>query len=72
MKINIVVILFCIISFSAHAQDIEYARKHVSVLCSPDFHGRGYVKEGDKKAAEYISSELGKLGVKYQKKYPND
>lgn len=55
--------------FSAKAQNIEYARKTINTLCSPEFHGRGYVNGGDGKAASFIYEELKKLDkvkVQYQ------
>jgi len=39
------------------AQDIDYAKKVIKDLCSEQMFGRGYVNEGDKKAAEYIRKE---------------
>jgi aminopeptidase YwaD len=49
------------------AQDIEYARKTINTLCSPKYNGRGYVKNGDGKAAAFIYKELKKLkGVEVQ------
>lgn len=33
-------------------------RKEISKLCSESFHGRGYVKNGDRKAATYIASQF--------------
>lgn len=47
---------------------VEYAREITSKLCSPDFHGRGYVKKGDSIAAEYIVEEFKKLDVAGYKK----
>lgn len=51
------VVLFCISGFS-RAQDINYVRTVIKDLCSSEMAGRGYVKNGDKKAAEYIREEL--------------
>lgn len=49
------------------AQDIDYARKTINTLCSPKYNGRGYVKNGDGKAAAFIYKELKKLkGVEVQ------
>lgn len=41
-----------------HGQDVHYARKLVRVLSSEGFHGRGYVSDGDKKAALFIKREM--------------
>ncbi len=40
------------------AQDIDYAREVIQTLCSPAYHGRGYVNEGDRKAAIFLIQEL--------------
>jgi hypothetical protein len=55
------------ICFSAHvsAQHPEYARKVINDLCSEDFAGRGYVKEGAEKAATYIAAEYKKAGLQF-------
>ena len=45
-------------------QDIEYARKNISILASEKMHGRGYVKKGDRKAAKFIRKEFKKNGLK--------
>jgi aminopeptidase YwaD len=37
-------------------------------LCSPEFHGRGYVNKGDSIAAEFIAAEFKKIGLKPLKK----
>ncbi len=53
-----------LIAFSLLAQDTSYVRRIITDLASPDFHGRGYVKNGDKKAAGYLLSEVKQLGLK--------
>ncbi|HTB07548.1 MAG TPA: M20/M25/M40 family metallo-hydrolase [Bacteroidia bacterium] len=45
-----------------HAQK-DYARKVVDTLASPYMEGRGYVDNGDKKAAKYITGEFKKSGL---------
>jgi aminopeptidase YwaD len=57
-------VLFSCFAFYATGQDSAYAIKVISKLSSPEFHGRGYVKNGDKKAAHYIINELKKQGIK--------
>lgn len=37
-------------------------------LCSPEFHGRGYVNKGDSIAVEFIAAEFKKIGLKPLKK----
>ncbi|MFN5149433.1 MAG: M28 family metallopeptidase [Flavobacteriia bacterium] len=43
---------------------IEEVRRITQTLCSPQFHGRGYVNRGDSIAAEFIASEFQKIGLK--------
>ena len=59
--------LFFITVFSSFSQIDEYKRI-TSVLCSSDFHGRGYVKKGDSVAADYIKREFQRIGLKPRKK----
>lgn len=70
MRKNLIAILLVFSGvFALSAQNIEYARKTIDILCSPEFHGRGYVNGGDAKAAAFIYKELKKLDnvkVQYQ------
>jgi len=56
--------------FYAFAQEInrgevyQYARKVVDTMTSESMHGRGYVNDGDKIAANYIRSTFKNLGLK--------
>ena len=52
--------LFCA---KLQAQDVDYAKRVVKDLCSPEMAGRGYVKKGMQKAADYIQSEYKKQGL---------
>jgi len=45
-------------------QDIAYARTVINKLCSGGFHGRGYAKNGDHRAAGFIRDELSKAGIR--------
>lgn len=47
---------------------IEEVRRITQTLCSPEFHGRGYVNKGDSIAAEFIALEFQKIGLKPLKK----
>jgi aminopeptidase YwaD len=47
----------------ANAQDLNYARAIVKKICSEKFYGRGYIKNGDAKAAIFLRKELKVLGV---------
>ena len=61
-----VVMNYCISS----AQQVEYAKDVIGKLCSPDMKGRGYVDNGDLKAASFVASEFEKTGLKkYSKTY---
>jgi aminopeptidase YwaD len=46
-----------------HAQNLSYARQVVNMLCSDEMAGRGYVKDGSKKAADFIATEFQKAGL---------
>lgn len=39
------------------------AREHLNALAGPEMYGRGYVKNGDGLAAEYLSEEFKKVGA---------
>jgi hypothetical protein len=59
--------------FASVAQNLEYAKTVVDILCSDELAGRGYVKDGSKKAAEFIKSEYKKAGLKsFGSKYEQD
>jgi hypothetical protein len=46
------------------AQDMPRVRQIIDTLTSESMHGRGYVNDGDKKAAEYISGQFSQIGLK--------
>ncbi len=48
----------------ATAQDLQYVRKQLIKLCSPELYGRGYYKRGDGIAADYIAGQLKQVGAK--------
>lgn len=60
---NSAVFLFLLLSSSCFAQDAVYVRKMVNVLSSPAMWGRGYTKDGMKKAADFLSAEYKKIGL---------
>ena len=69
MKI-ILVLLTLFLSLNAVAQNLEYARAIVDTLASDGMKGRGYVGDGDKIAANFISNEFEKIGlIPYSKNY---
>jgi len=47
------------------SQDKPYATKVIETLASPSYHGRGYFKKGDLKAARYIRSQFRQHGLHY-------
>jgi aminopeptidase YwaD len=55
--------LLGIMVISTNAQDISYNRKIVDTLTSPYFWGRGYTKDGMKKAADFLSGEFKNTGL---------
>ena len=52
--------LFPLSSFS---QDQTYVKAMIDSLCAPRYHGRGYVENGDTKAAHFIKRQVEELGV---------
>jgi hypothetical protein len=48
---------------TSFAQDIDYARHIIDTLASPAMEGRGYVNDGDHKAAAFIRKEFQKDGL---------
>ncbi len=57
-----------IVSIAIWGQDFDYSKKIVQKLSSPEFKGRGYVKDGNKIAAKFISNEFQTIGLKSFKK----
>ncbi|MDT8411685.1 MAG: M20/M25/M40 family metallo-hydrolase [Vicingaceae bacterium] len=55
---------FFLLVFSAKSQDVVYAKKMLDTLASSYFEGRGAVKNGEKKAADFIAKEYKKHGLK--------
>lgn len=49
---------------ATQAQTKKYALKVLDILTSEQYHGRGYVNDGDRKAADYIAGEFERMGVK--------
>ncbi len=63
MKLITVLILTALIS-NVYCQQKQQAIKHIAVLTADSLYGRGYVNNGDKKAASYLRLQLTKYGVK--------
>lgn len=47
------------------SQNLDYAREVIDSLCSEYMHGRGYVRDGHLRAANYLVREYKKHGLKY-------
>lgn len=57
-------LLLLTIDFSiSSAQDLNYTHRVIDTLTSPSMHGRGYVQNGDKIAANYLKGEFQKLNI---------
>ncbi|MDR2009805.1 MAG: M28 family peptidase [Bacteroidales bacterium] len=63
-KVIIYIIFFVGITTSLFSQNVEKTKERVGKLSSQEFYGRGYVKDGVNKAADYIKKELETTGVK--------
>ncbi len=63
-KLFVFAIALLIGGASLPAQDTNYVRQVLNQLASERMHGRGYSFRGDSIAAQYIRSELRRLGVK--------
>ncbi|RYD54989.1 MAG: M28 family peptidase [Sphingobacteriales bacterium] len=48
----------------SQAQDIAFGKAIVDTLTKPYFWGRGYTKDGMKKAADFLSAQLSSYGLK--------
>lgn len=64
MKKSVLLLFFIASCFLTKAQELNYAKEVVKTLSSREFKGRGYVGNGDKKAARYIRSQFVSLGLK--------
>ncbi len=56
-------ILSCLLTFSVFGQN-QLTKTYIETLCSPSFHGRGYVNAGDSIAANYIAKSFQEIGLK--------
>ncbi|MBN4065979.1 M28 family peptidase, partial [Candidatus Amoebophilus asiaticus] len=57
-KIIILALFLVLIKLEVFSQDLNYARKIIDTLASEFMQGRGYVNDGDKKAASFIEAEF--------------
>ncbi len=63
MKKGLIIAVFIFIGLSVQSQDIAFARKMVDTLTSPHFWGRGYTKNGMKKAGGFIADQYKAFGL---------
>jgi hypothetical protein len=57
------ILLLYVCNLQAQFVAEPYARKIVDTLCHSYFGGRGYVDDGDRRAAEFIAFEFNRLGL---------
>ena len=60
---KLVSILCLLLTFQLNAQGDFDHRQFTKAMCSPEFHGRGYVQGGDSIAAAYISQNYAQIGI---------
>ena len=60
----LIIVILTLIGINSRAQDIGYAKSIVSRLASPEFKGRGYTGNGNQLAADFITSEFKRIGLK--------
>lgn len=60
---KLLLLFIVIVQFASFGQ-LSEVRRITQTLCSPEFHGRGYVNKGDSIASVFIASEFQKLGLK--------
>jgi hypothetical protein len=63
MKKIELIVLFISLQLLAFSQDIDYAKRIIQNLSSPEFKGRGFVENGDKLSADFIANEFKNLGL---------
>ncbi|MGM9479144.1 M28 family metallopeptidase [Pedobacter sp. GSP4] len=62
-KKGLIVILMMFAAFRGLAQDSTYTRNVINTLTAKEFWGRGYTKDGMKKAADFIAAAYQKIGL---------
>lgn len=60
---KLLVIINIFLCFSTFGQQVKYAKGIIDTLGSLEFHGRGYVYNGDKLAADYIKKQFIKFNI---------
>jgi aminopeptidase YwaD len=73
LKHKIVLAIIALTVINLNAQDINYVRKQLERLCSPEFFGRAYYQKGDSIAADYLADQFKGFGLKsYSSDYFQD
>ena len=62
MKLPFFLLALLIVQSSFSQNKFDY-RSFTKKMCSPEFHGRGYVNKGDSIAAAYIAGQMNRLGI---------
>jgi aminopeptidase YwaD len=63
-------IIYLVTCFFAKSQDMGRVRGNIDTLCSKELSGRGYVDNGDRKAADFISKKFKEIGLEaFQSNY---
>ncbi len=57
-------LILLLLVLSLQAQDLDFVKAHIKKLTSPEFHGRGYVKNGDIIASKYLAKQFTFFGLK--------
>ncbi len=55
--------MLCLLPGVISAQDMSRVRATIDTLCSPGLFGRGYVKHGEKIAADYLAKRFTTIGL---------
>jgi len=63
VKLTTLTIFLILLSQISYSQDIKYARSLIDTLAAPGMHGRGYVADGDKIAANFLAGEFERMGL---------
>ena len=62
MKMLLSILCLALGTFGRAQNNFDF-KKFTETMCSPEFHGRGYVNSGDSIAAEYIAEQMNLLGI---------
>ena len=62
-SLKILSLTFFLLANTSYSQDIDFARSLIDTLASPKMEGRGYVHNGDIKAAGFLERKFTELGL---------